>query len=317
MTDNANMEPALAIIGGSVFYEMEGLQITRIHRVDELDTGGYGEASGDIIEGVLDGKRVLFLARHGEGHIYAPHLINYRANFAALRLLGALWVIDCSAVGILSDGIEPGHLAVMTQMFDWTFGQRINTYYNEVGCVGHVSPARPVCPGLAKLVYDQAVFVLSDKLVHPGKSLIVVNGPRFSTELESRIFQSWGIDLIGMTTLPGAFLADEMGMHYIALGLGTDKDACFPRESDDGKALEVDKVMSANVGKAKQVVTCVAGAMARGEVDYGCGCAERAASCVVTSKEQVLARASVKAQSERLMGSKIFRWSGGSGSCVK
>ena len=203
-------EAVVGVIGGSGFYSL-------LDDADEvaIDTR-YGPPSGPVTTGVLGGRPVAFVPRHGPGHRYPPHLVPYRANLAALRELGAEQVISLSAVGSLRADRPTGTLVVPDQLVDRTWG-REHTVYDGADGVGHVSFADPYCPrGRAAAGADGVVA---------GGTLVVVNGPRFSTRAESLEFQRNGWSIIGMTAMPEAALARELGLCYTTLALVTDLDA--------------------------------------------------------------------------------------------
>jgi 5'-methylthioadenosine phosphorylase len=205
------MDELVGVIGGSGFYSL-------LDDADEtsVDTP-FGATSGPLTVGTLAGRRVAFVPRHGIGHRYPPHLVPYRANLWALRSLGATQVVSLSAVGSLRADRPTGTLVVPDQIVDRTSG-RPHTVYDDATGVGHISFADPYCPrGRAAAVAESAAV--------DGGTLVVVNGPRFSTRAESQEFQSHGWSIIGMTAMPEAALARELGLCYTTLALVTDLDA--------------------------------------------------------------------------------------------
>jgi 5'-methylthioadenosine phosphorylase len=200
----------VGVIGGSGFYSL----FEEAERVSV--TTPYGDPSDDLTVGTLAGTRVAFLPRHGHDHRFPPHRVPYRANLWALRSVGVRQLISLSAVGSLCPELGPGALVVPDQLVDRTSG-RVSTYYDEVGAVVHVSLADPYCPrGRAAAVRDG---------VTDGGTLVVINGPRFSTRAESVDYQSSGWSIIGMTALPEAALARELALCFTGLALVTDHDA--------------------------------------------------------------------------------------------
>ncbi len=214
--------PAFAVIGGSGLYQMEGLTDVETH---ELDTP-FGKPSAPIVVGTLEGQRIAFLARHGIGHRYSPTEVNYRANIFALKMLGVDTVISVNACGSLREDFAPGHIVIPDQLFDFT-KDRKRTFF-EGGLVAHVSVADPFCPNLSAQLY-RAVKA-TGATVHRGGTFITIEGPRFSTRAESHTFRAWGMDIIGMTTSPEAFLAREAEMCYAVLAHITDYDVWHLRE---------------------------------------------------------------------------------------
>lgn len=215
----------LAIIGGTGLYELPGMVIES--QLDESTP--FGEPSGAISVGRIGGHRVLFLARHGTGHKLLPHEVNYRANVFALKRAGATQILGFSAVGSLAETIEPGHLAMPNQYFDWTKGDRQRSFFGG-GVAAHVSTARPVSAALIDWVEagvkrhaarhpDSASLTL-----HRDVTYACVEGPRLGTRAESLFLQGAGCQLVGMTNVPEAFLAREAQMGYATIGIVTDYD---------------------------------------------------------------------------------------------
>lgn len=217
------MEPVeIGVIGGSGLYEMEGLT-----DVEELPmTTPFGDPSDALIVGTLEGTRVAFLPRHGRGHRILPGELPSKANIYALKMLGCKWVIGVCACGSLREEYAPGHIAIPDGLFDRTRGRDLSFFGN--GIVGHLSFAEPFCPVLSVALY-QAVQE-TGATVHKGGDFIIVEGPRFSTKTESKVFRSWGMDLIGMTAVPEAQLAREAEMSYAVMAHVTDYDVWHESE---------------------------------------------------------------------------------------
>jgi 5'-methylthioadenosine phosphorylase len=239
----------IAVIGGSGLYDLQGLDDVVEHRVDTP----YGLPSDNIIEGRVGETRLLFLARHGRGHCHLPSEVNYRANIFALKKLGAERVISVSAVGSMREEIKPGDMVVVDQYIDRTKG-RPSTFFGE-GIVGHVMFADPVCFELSATLYDAAKGL--NIPVHRGGTLMVMEGPAFSTRAESLMHRFIGVDLIGMTGMPEAKLAREAELCYATLALATDYD-CWHEEEDDVSVDAVIKVLTQNAENARNVITTVA-----------------------------------------------------------
>jgi 5'-methylthioadenosine phosphorylase len=191
----------IAVIGGSGLYAMPGLEGIE----ERVIKTPFGDASAPIIIGNLEGTQVAFLARHGIGHHISPSEINYRANIYALKSLGVERIVGVSACGSLREDFAPGEIVVPDQLFDFT-RERERSFFSR-GLVAHLSIAEPFCSNLSEQVY-QAVKSTSN-VVHKGGAYITIEGPRFSTRIESNTFRSWGMSIIGMTTSPEAFLARE------------------------------------------------------------------------------------------------------------
>ncbi len=239
------MRAPIGIIGGSGLYQMEGLVLDR----SVVVATPFGEPSGPVALGQLDGAPVAFLARHGEGHRFTPSEVNYRANLWALKSLGVERLISVSAVGSLQARHKPGELRMVGQFIDKT-KQRKDTYFGE-GLVAHVSFAEPTCPHVSGLLLATGHVL---ELPIEGDALYVcMEGPAFSTRAESRLHQSWGADLIGMTQVTEARLAREAELCYACIALVTDYDSW--REEEAGvDAISVLEVMHANVDKAQRLL---------------------------------------------------------------
>ena len=208
----------LGVIGGSGLYNLDGLKIKKEH---DLDTP-FGKPSMPVVEGVYNARSILFLSRHGPGHKYLPHEVNYRANIFALKKLGARRILSISAAGSLREEQKPGDLALVSQYFDHTRGKRDYTFLGE-GLAGHVSMAYPACPALAKDI-EEAARRLKQPL-HTGTTYACVEGPRLGTRAESFFLRgAAGCDLVGMTNVPEVFLAREAQLAYCTVCLVTDYD---------------------------------------------------------------------------------------------
>lgn len=212
------MEKAdIGILGGSGLYAMDDLTE---RSVSEVPTP-FGKPSGPIVFGLLGGRRVAFIARHGKSHSIAPGQINYRANIYALKQVGVRFIFAVSACGSLREAISPGHVVIPDQLVDFTRGQRKRSFF-DAEVVAHVSVADPYCDYLRSVLYEASSR--GNALTHPAGTFVTVEGPRFSTRAESAVFRSWNMDIIGMTTCPEAFLAREAEMSYAVLTHVTDYD---------------------------------------------------------------------------------------------
>lgn len=233
----------IGVIGGSGFYSfLDDVEEVRV------DTP-YGPPSDPVTVGELAGRRVAFVPRHGRDHRFPPHKIPYRANLWALRSLGVRQVLAPSAVGSLTPDLGVGTLAVPDQLIDRTSG-REQTYYDE-GAAIHVSFADPYCPAGRRTAVETARAAGWD-LADRG-TLVVIEGPRFSTRAESQWFASQGWTLIGMTGHPEAVLARELALCYTSLCLVTDLDAGI--EEGEGVTMEeVFRVFGENIGRLRDLV---------------------------------------------------------------
>ena len=244
-----NERKVVGVIGGSGLYELEGL--TNIREV-RLSTP-FGEPSDAYITGELDGTPMVFLPRHGRGHRFTPSELNYRANIWGMKKLGVNYLISVSAVGSMKEEIHPGDIVLVDQFFDRTY-KRANTFFGE-GLVAHVAFADPICPLMARSLYESTRAL--DIPVHLGGTYVCIEGPNFSTRAESRVFRSWGVDVIGMTNLPEARLAREAEISYATVALATDYD-CWHETEEDVTVEQVIEVLKQNVAKAKAIIAHVA-----------------------------------------------------------
>ncbi len=238
--------PRIAVIGGSGLYNMP--EISDMTHV-KVDTP-FGQPSDEIMIGTLRGKRVAFLPRHGAGHVYTPSTVPYRANIYALKSLGVRFIIAVNACGSLCEECAPGNIVIPDQLVDFTKLDRGRTFF-DTGLVAHVGVADPFAPELCQLL--TAASEKTGAEVHGSGTLIVIEGPRFSTKGESRIFQKWGCEIIGMTTCPEAFLAREAEIAYATMAHVTDYDVWH--ETEAPVTVEtVLRTMSRNLQYAQQAV---------------------------------------------------------------
>jgi 5'-methylthioadenosine phosphorylase len=239
----------IGVIGGSGLYDMEGL--ADVERV-ALDTP-FGAPSDAYVVGSIGGRRVAFLPRHGVGHRLAPSEVPSRANIHGFKQLGARYLVSVSAVGSLREEYAPGHVVIPDQLYDRTRGHRPDTFFGD-GIVAHVGFDRPFDAQLSDRL-EQAAGA-AGATVHRGGTLVVIEGPQFSTRAESEENRRRGHDLVGMTALPEAKLAREAEIAYATLAMVTDYDVWHP----DHDAVTVETVVSvlrANARLAQEVVRCV------------------------------------------------------------
>ncbi len=235
----------IGIIGGSGLYEMEGLTDVTETQVDTP----FGDPSDAYIQGKLEGRDVVFLPRHGRGHRLMPTEINFRANIYGMKKLGVEWIISVTAVGSMREDVEPLHVLVPDQFFDRT-RDRVSTFFGD-GLVAHVGFADPVCATLSQVLYQAAVD--AGATAHQGGTYLCMEGPQFSTRAESRVYRSWGVDVIGMTNLQEAKLAREAEISYATLALVTDYD-CWHETEEDVEVEAIIQNLLKNVETAKQVI---------------------------------------------------------------
>lgn len=266
----------IGVIGGSGFYQLEELRDAE--RI-EIETP-FGAPSGPIVAGTIEGRRVAFIARHGEGHRLLPSEVPARANIHALKQLGAERVISLSAVGSLREEIEPLHAVTPDQIIDRTNGVRAHTFFGE-GMVVHIGFADPFCADLAKALADASEA--SGVTTHRGGALVVTEGPAFSTRADAHINRAAGGTIIGMTAIPEARLAREAELCYAALCFVTDYDVWRESEEDVSADMVLEN-LSKNAARGRRaLVRAVAGLGERGD----CGCGDALASALVTAPELV------------------------------
>jgi len=268
-------EATVAVIGGSGFYQMEGL--TGIHQVN-LDTP-FGKTSDAITIGTLEGAQVAFLPRHGAGHRLLPSEVPSRANIWALKTLGVEHIISISACGSLQEQIAPLDIVIPDQLIDHTKG-RPSTFFGD-GIVAHIGFADPFCPELSRVLGDCAEG--TGPRVHRGGTLVVMEGPAFSTRAESELYRTWGASLIGMTALPEAKLAREAEICYAAVACATDYDCWHETEADVTADLILANLLK-NVEVSKRIVR---DAVTRLTADRTCPCANALQTAIITQPDRV------------------------------
>ncbi len=250
MSGIANEEaPAIGIIGGTGLYDIDGFT-----QREEIAVGTpFGDPSDKIVSGVLAGRRVFFLPRHGQGHRLLPSEINHRANIYALRSLEVRFVICVTAVGSLKEQYHPRDILLPDQFFDRTSRREHHTFFGR-GIVGHVAFADPISADLRRLVAEEARA--AGATVHDGGTYVCMDGPAFSTRAESNANRQLGFDVIGMTNLPEAKLAREAEIALATLAMVTDYD-CW---KTDEAHVTVDAIIGhlhANAGRAKEIIARV------------------------------------------------------------
>ena len=247
MTDPGT-PPVIGVIGGSGVYEIDGLTNTEWRQI----VSPFGMPSDALLFGELDGQQIVFLPRHGRGHQVPPSRLNFRANIDAMKRAGVTEILSISAVGSLKEEYAPGHFVLVDQFIDRTFARQ-KTFFEE-GCVAHVSLADPVCSRLG----DHISGALSDTGIEytRGGTYMVMEGPQFSTRAESKLYRSWGCDVIGMTNMPEAKLAREAEMCYATVAMVTDYD-CWHEDHDDVTVEAVIKTLHDNADKARVMIKSV------------------------------------------------------------
>jgi 5'-methylthioadenosine phosphorylase len=264
----------LGVIGGSGIYQLEGLAGARWQRL----ASPFGAPSDDVLLGELNGQPMAFLPRHGRGHRIPPSAINYRANVDVLKRAGVTDLLSLSAVGSLRDDLAPGSFVIVEQFVDRTTGR--DRSFFDGGVVAHVPMAHPVCSRLGDALEASARQL---GLAHRrGGTYVVIEGPQFSTLAESRLYQAWGCDVIGMTNLPEARLAREAELCYATVAMVTDYDCWHPGHGEV-TVPDVLAVMHANAAQAAALVSTVAPMLAGHPARCPAGCDRVLDSAIVTA----------------------------------
>jgi 5'-methylthioadenosine phosphorylase len=269
------MRVTIGIIGGSGLYDMAELT----DREDRAVHTPFGDPSAAYVLGTLRGKRVAFLARHGVGHRLLPSELNFRANIFGFKQLGVQFLLSASAVGSLKNDYKPLDLVIPDQFFDRTRG-RVSTFFGG-GLVAHVGFAHPFCRPLSDLAHRAAQQARAT--VHKGGTYVCIEGPQFSTLAESRLYRSWGMDIIGMTNLQEAKLSREAEICYTTIALVTDYDCWHP----DHDQVTVDMIMANLVQNAKTAQAVIAAAVEALPFERGCECADALKHAIITRPEDV------------------------------
>ncbi|MFZ1867276.1 MAG: S-methyl-5'-thioadenosine phosphorylase [Steroidobacteraceae bacterium] len=269
----------IGIVGGTGLYRMEGLEVTH---TSEIDTP-FGRPSGPVMLGRLAGREIAFLARHGLNHDLLPSEINFRANIWALKSVGVRTIIGASAVGSLRQEIRPGDLALPSQYLDFTKGLRAASFFGR-GLVAHVSTAHPTCAHTAALIARVADSI--GQPLHRDKTYACVEGPRLGTRAESFWLRAAGADLVGMTNVPEAFLAQEAQVGYCVITVATDYDCWL---DDTSQHVSVEQVMTQFKESLGRVQRLIAGVVAEYLEDESRPCRQALRAAVVTPRQQMTA----------------------------
>ncbi|MCA1582871.1 MAG: S-methyl-5'-thioadenosine phosphorylase [Acidobacteria bacterium] len=263
----------VGLIGGSGVYDLSGIEDLKEEKVETP----FGQPSDSYFTGTLGGVAVAFFSRHARGHKFSPTEINYRANICGFKMLGCDALLSASAVGSLREEIPPRHAMVPDQFIDRT-RHREDTFFDR-GIVAHAGFADPICSSLADALEASAKD--SGISVRRGGTYVCIEGPQFSTRAESRLYRSWGADVIGMTNLTEARLAREAEICYATLALVTDYD-CW-RDSEEEVTVEaILAVLSENATGARRTMRA---AVARVAADRSCGCRDAMRYGVLTDRK--------------------------------
>jgi len=268
----------IGVIGGTGLYDIEGLE-----DIEEVNIKTpFGPPSDTITIGKLGGVGIAFLPRHGRGHRISPTELPARANIYALKWLGVEHVVAISSAGSFKPEIKPGDLVIPGQLIDRT-RSRVNTFFGE-GIVAHIPFAEPFCPVLSQILYEAAKE--AGATVHPKGTFVVMEGPAFSTRAESRLYRSWGADLIGMTALPEAKLAREAEICYAIIGCATDYDSWMERS----EPVTIDVILNVqrqNIAAARKIIRL---AVSRIPEKRTCECATALKTAIVTDPKLIPAK---------------------------
>jgi 5'-methylthioadenosine phosphorylase len=272
----------IGIIGGSGLYSMPGLTKVKEVRL----TTPFGKPSDAYVMGTLGDRKVAFLARHGRGHRILPSELNFCANIHGFKQLGVERIVSLSAVGSLKEEHRPLQFVIPDQFFDRT-RHRVDSFFGN-GIVAHIAFADPICPELARVVESgcQKAGVTGKR----GGTYLCMEGPQFSTQAESNIYRSWGMDVIGMTNLQEAKLAREAEICYVTVAMVTDYD-CWHPHHDSVTVDQIVAVLVKNAENATRVVRETVAAMPKGR---SCKCGSSLAHAILTEPSQIPAATRLK-----------------------
>jgi len=268
----------IGVIGGSGLYDLAGLEEKREVRIETP----FGEPSDAYIVGILHGRRVAFLPRHGRGHTILPTELNFRANIYGFKIMGARAIISVSAVGSLREAHHPMDFLLPDQFIDRT-RNRVSTFFGN-GLVAHISFSDPVCSSLCDVVQEASGKL--DVNLKRGGTYVNMEGPAFSTRAESNLYRSWGADLIGMTNLQEAKLAREAEICFATIAMVTDYD-CWHEEEEDVTVENLLGYLRRNSENAKALISETIRII---DPDIDCPCRHALASAIMTDRDRVPAK---------------------------
>ena len=268
--------PVLGVIGGSGVYDIDGLSNTRWEAV----AGPWGAPSDKLLFGNLDGVEMVFLPRHGRGHVQSPSSINYRANIDAMKRAGVTDIISLSACGSFEEDLPPGTFVIIDQFIDRTFAREKSFF--STGLVAHVGLGDPVCARLGDALED-AIKEL-DIPYSRGGTYLCMEGPQFSTLAESNLYRSWGCDVIGMTNMPEAKLAREAEIFYATVAMVTDYD-CWHTDHDHVTVDAIIKVLMDNSEKGRSLVKQAVPKLAGRTDTCSAGCQTALETAIITAPD--------------------------------
>ena len=269
------MDTKIGVIGGSGVYEIDGLQDAQWVTVETP----FGAPSDAVLTGRLDDVEMVFLPRHGRGHVHSPTSVPYRANIDALKRLGVTDVISVSACGSFREELAPGDFVIVDQFIDRTFA-REKSFFGP-GLVAHVSVAHPTCPRLGAAC--AAAARAQGITVHEGGTYLAMEGPQFSSLAESRLYRDvWGCDVIGMTNLPEAKLAREAELCYASVAMITDYDSWHP-EHGSVEITDIIRTLGGNADKARGMVARLPALLGQGRAPCPHGCDRALEHAILTA----------------------------------
>ena len=286
-----SMAGKIGIIGGSGFYHIEGMKDVKAIKMKTP----FGDPSDEFVTGILEGKEVVFLARHGKGHTILPSELNYCANIYGMKQLGVERIISVSSCGSLKEELKPLDIVIPDQFVDRTNQARRMTFFGD-GIVAHIAFADPVCAGLSRSLYDAALEV--GARAHLGGTYLNMEGPQFSTRAESQLYRSWGVDIIAMTNLGEARVAREAEICYATLACVTDYDCWHMEGACDSVSVEmIIQNLLKNVDTSKKILKAV---LKKLGARRGCPCATALKDSIVTRPEDI--PASTRKRLELIIG---------------
>jgi len=265
----------IGIIGGSGLYDMA--EVT--DRKEVIVPTPFGDPSGPYVIGTLRGKRVAFLSRHGAGHRLSPSELNFRANIFGMKRLGVEYILSASAVGSLKEEYKPLDIVIPDQFIDRTRG-RVSTFFGR-GLVAHIAFAHPFCKVLSGVAHDSGTA--ANATIHKGGTYVCMEGPQFSTLAESKLYRSWGADIIGMTNLQEAKLAREAEICYTTIALVTDYDCWHP----DHDSVTVEMIVANLMQNAANAQHVIAAAVDRLPFERTCECASALKYAIITRPDAI------------------------------
>lgn len=275
--------PRIGIIGGSGFYEIDGLKNIKWRKVKTP----FGEPSDEYMTAEFAGEEAVFLPRHGRGHRLMPTELNYPANIYGMKKLGVEMIISVSAVGSFKEEIKPLDILIPEQYVDRTNQGRKTTFFGN-GIVAHIGFSEPSCPVLAGIIYEAGKSL--GLTMHMGGTYLNIEGPAFSTKAESKLYKSWGMDVIGMTNMPEARCAREAEICYVTMAMVTDYD-CWHQEVDDVDVKMIIGNLLKNADNSKRILKETIPKLPK---ERGCVCARALKDAIITRPEAIPAETKKK-----------------------